>query len=875
VNENSISVLNCALDYAARGWHVFPVHTARQTESGTRCSCGKVECSHVGKHPWTKHGVKDATTDEATIRKWWQRWPDANIGIATGTPSGFVVLDLDPRSGGDRALGELIQQHGPLPPTVTVETGGSGQHFYFRLDGLEKAKNGEIVKGLDFKTTNGAVVAASSVHSSGKRYAWRDGCDPDQVPIAAAPEWLVELINRNRCSVAPVKSKAVRATTIHFGGTPYGRSALQRECDTLAAAEEGGRNNALNSAAFSIGQLVAGDQVDHHVAVNALGEAALACGLTSAEIASTLKSGMEAGASEPRVPDNKSRAQARPASDDATGTGDPEAAPGREASEEEEEDPQPESQAETLIQLAHHYFRLGIADTGESFVVRRDGANVAIMLEAGTSDVKAVLSKLYRRNYGKPPSTNALGTAVLTLAGEAHDLPRETIAIRVGRAASAVVIDLGTTDGAAVVIENGTWRVEARSPIVFRRTALTMQLPLPDPAGNIQSLRQLLNVTDQTWPLLLGWMVAALIPEIGHPILMFGGQHGSGKTCAAKFVCGVFDPSSAPVRSQPTDPETWAITLAASYAAVIDNVSHIPAWWSDALCKAVTGDGLLRRSLYTNGSVAVLSFRRLVALTSIDAGSLRGDLGDRLVLVDLGEISKDRRLGEHALETAFRQAHPALFGGLLTLAARVMRRLPTTTPGRLPRMADFARVLAAMDACIGTSSFDLFAGQEERIADDVLDADIVGEAIKRFISSRGEWTGTMRELQSELRPDEARRDWPKSPRALGGKVRRLAPSLRVIGIEVTLPVERDKTRVFVFRTTAQTAQQPKTAPADAGSGHQHRAVGGSNGPTAPPHSPASDRSANPQNSDFGLSGCSGGSGPQTPAPTDETEWGQS
>lgn len=863
------------MQLALRGFSVFPVHSPLMSTTGVTCSCGDPACEHTGKHPRTGRGFHDATTDEAKIRGWWTEHPNSNIGVATGATSGFAVLDIDPRHGGDKALDELVAQHGPLPPTVVVETGGGGLHFYFALDGLEQLKNGEVVKGIDFKTTGGYVVVPTSLHASGKRYEWREGCAPGQVPIAAAPAWLVELLKRTRGRAAPVAPTAARVPQIRFGGTPYARAALQRECEKLAGTGEGGRNNALNTAAFSIGQLVAGGQLDTEVAVNAIREAALACGLGMAEIESTLKSGMEAGACTPRVPDQRSRAQARPPSDDATGTHDPEGAPEQDANGEEEQDPQAESQAETLIQLAHHYFQLGVTDKGEAFVVRRDGANVAVMLEAGTSDVKAILSKLYRRNYGKPPSANALGTAVLTLAGEAHDLPRETIAIRVGRSGSAVVVDLGTTDGAAVVIQNGEWRVEARSPIVFRRTALTMPLPLPDPAGNIRSLRALLNVTDETWPLLLGWMVAALIPDIGHPILMFGGQHGSGKTCAAKFVCGVFDPSSAPVRSQPTDPETWAITLAASYAAVIDNVSNIPGWWSDALCKAVTGDGLLRRALYTNASVAVLSFRRLVALTSIDAGSLRGDLGDRLVLVDLGEISKDRRLGEQALENAFRQAHPALFGGLLTLAARVMERLPTTNPSRLPRMADFARVLAAMDASIGTSSFDLFTGQEARIAQDVLDADIVGESIKRFMVGRTEWTGTMRELQSELRTDETRRDWPKTPRALGGKVRRLAPSLRVIGIEVTLPVERDKTRVFVFRTTAQTAQQPKTAPAAAGSGHQHRAVGGSNGPTAPPNSPASDPSANAQNGDSGLSGCSGGSGPHNPAPTNDTEWGQS
>jgi hypothetical protein len=71
---------------------------------------------------------------------------------------------------------------------------------------------------------------------------------------------------------------------------------------------------------------------------------------------------------------------------------------------------------------------------------------------------------------------------------------------------------------------------------------------------------------------------------------------------------------------------------------VVDNMCAICGWWSDALCKCVTGDGWVRRPLYTDGELSVVSFRRVLALTTIDAGALRGDLGDRLVLADLEPI---------------------------------------------------------------------------------------------------------------------------------------------------------------------------------------------------------------------------------------------
>jgi hypothetical protein len=191
VSNSPIRQLDAALEYAARGWHLFPVHTARQTESGPRCSCGKGNCKHLGKHPRTKHGVNDATTDEPTIREWWRKCPDANIGIATGAKSGFVVLDIDPRHRGDASLAEWVKAHGELPETITVRTGGGGLHYYFNASGWSRVKNAAIAPGIDIKATGGYIVAPPSMHASGRPYEWREGWSPHEVALAEAPEWLL------------------------------------------------------------------------------------------------------------------------------------------------------------------------------------------------------------------------------------------------------------------------------------------------------------------------------------------------------------------------------------------------------------------------------------------------------------------------------------------------------------------------------------------------------------------------------------------------------------------------------------------------------------------------------------------------------------
>ena len=184
--------LSEALNCAKRGWLVFPLHGI--TASG-QCTCFESDCGNAGKHPRTAHGFKDATNDEAQIRQWWTQWLDANLGIRTGAGSGLVVLDIDPRHGGDETLHDLERDHGALPDTVCVLTGGGGSHFYFRYPGGYVRSRSSIAPGIDVKADGGYVVGASSRHVSGKDYCWEIGYEPDDLPLARVPEWLLTLIS--------------------------------------------------------------------------------------------------------------------------------------------------------------------------------------------------------------------------------------------------------------------------------------------------------------------------------------------------------------------------------------------------------------------------------------------------------------------------------------------------------------------------------------------------------------------------------------------------------------------------------------------------------------------------------------------------------
>jgi hypothetical protein len=180
---------------------VFPVWPVLPFQNGGFiCGCGRLNCENQGKHPIGRlapHGVNDAAVDEARVRHWWAARPDANIGAATGH---IIGVDVDPRHGGDTALGKLEGKHGSLPRTWRVITGGGGEHVYFRAPATPQIRNsaGKLGHGIDIRGHGGNVVLPPSLHISGRRYAWRPGHGPDETPLAPLPGWILTTIEQEK-----------------------------------------------------------------------------------------------------------------------------------------------------------------------------------------------------------------------------------------------------------------------------------------------------------------------------------------------------------------------------------------------------------------------------------------------------------------------------------------------------------------------------------------------------------------------------------------------------------------------------------------------------------------------------------------------------
>lgn len=197
-------LLHAALSYAARGWRVLPLHTMR----AGRCSCNRAQCPSPAKHPRIMNGSTGATTDFAKIREWWDKWPESNVGIATG--GDLAVIDLDVSRNGVENWEALADSNGGQVDTLTVSTGGGGRHLYLRTDRRVRNSVDQLAQGVDVRGEGGYVVAPPSTHASGRQYHWLD-CDPIDdaaAELASTPTWLVAKIAGLRVVAAPAQAAA-------------------------------------------------------------------------------------------------------------------------------------------------------------------------------------------------------------------------------------------------------------------------------------------------------------------------------------------------------------------------------------------------------------------------------------------------------------------------------------------------------------------------------------------------------------------------------------------------------------------------------------------------------------------------------------------
>lgn len=470
------------------------------------------------------------------------------------------------------------------------------------------------------------------------------------------------------------------------------------------------------------------------------------------------------------------------------------------------------------------YATVPVGDHRETHPIRSEG-------------FRSWLRRGYHEAHKGSVGGQAMQDAIETLVARAlFDGPLRTVAVRVAAHAGALYLDLGSEEWEAVEITSAGWRVVTDPPVRFRRPRSMSPLPRPVPGGTLELLRPFLNVGtgdegERRWRLIVGYLVAALRGEGPYLVMIFVAEQGSGKTTAARVVRALIDPNQSPVRAEPREVRDLLIAARNGWLVVLDNLSSVRDWLSDALCRLSTGGGLSSRQLYTDSEEIVLDAQRPQIITGIEDVATRSDLLDRAIIIDLPRLSDADREPESAFWERFEAARPAILGALLDAASMALAGEAGVRLDRLPRMADATRWVTAAEPALGWepgSFVRAYTGNRGEAHELALDASALAGALRDLLpESGGAWEGTAGELLEALairvgRDDVERlvkrKQWPTSPRGLAGDLRRLAPNLRAVGIEASFERaaggSRRRTVTLIRAGTGPTGPTVPTDPAE-------------------------------------------------------------
>jgi hypothetical protein len=408
------------------------------------------------------------------------------------------------------------------------------------------------------------------------------------------------------------------------------------------------------------------------------------------------------------------------------------------------------------------------------------------------------------------PTSEAVEACLCHLEAAAHceGSPLRETYIRVAGLGDRIYLDLCNDDWIVIEVDASGWRTVKEPPVRFHRTAGMLPLPFPTSGGTLSELRELLNVSaEEDFVILVGCLLAALRGRPPYPVLAMAGPPGASKSTAIRFLRDLIDPNEIEPGALPREVRDLAIASSKRFVQAFDNLSGIPAAVSDMLCRLSTGGGFAIRSLYTDDEETVFSYTRPVMLAGIEDVAGRHDLSDRTSSLALERIPEPAKKVLSEMQTTFGRARPRILGRLLDIAAQGLRNLPRTRLTRYPRMADYARWMAACETAewpAGTFA-RAFAANKESLAAASLEADVVATLIIEMLDGGSGWTGTAKELLTQVdsrASDQQKRSkhWPKTPHAMASRLRRASEVLRTQGwtVETARAPRADRSRTITI-----------------------------------------------------------------------------
>ena len=390
---------------------------------------------------------------------------------------------------------------------------------------------------------------------------------------------------------------------------------------------------------------------------------------------------------------------------------------------------------------------------------------------------------------------------------------------RIAQHDGLIFLDLGCQRWRAVEISASGWRMVDAPPVKFLRSRGMLALPEPQAGEKIEILREFVNVeSDLDFRLFVAFVTAALRPTGPFPILVVTGPPGSSKSTLVKIVVLLVDPQTAPSSGPPREERDLFISASNSWLLAYTNLSSIPQWFSDALCRLADGEGFKTRQLHSDRDEIIFSGARPILLNGIGNLARQPDLADRSLQMTPPPIPDNERREESEFWTAFDAAHPLILGAICDIVAGGLRRVVDVKLERRPRRADFARWGAACAPGWGSDPAEFMADYEDNRSDAMVaaaEASRLLPPIEAVLAGAGfdvaSFDGTATELLKRLDEvcggaERKQRWYPKNASQLGSALNRIAPLLCLRGIEFRRDkVGRGRERRILLRSASGTA----------------------------------------------------------------------
>ncbi|MCW3985318.1 MAG: hypothetical protein NWE91_02775 [Candidatus Bathyarchaeota archaeon] len=474
------------------------------------------------------------------------------------------------------------------------------------------------------------------------------------------------------------------------------------------------------------------------------------------------------------------------------------------------EDGKKPNQADKLIMLCLQQEPQFFHDQHQLAYARIKQNGVLVIRPLRSKQFRTWLASLLWKKEGRAPSTEAIRMALIVLEyASLYEGQKYQLYNRVAPSEDGVWIDMSDDKWRAIKVTANGWNIVEQPPILFKRYKHQMPMVEPKTEGNPWQLFNYFNIPEDDENdrlLMLVYVVTCLIPRIPHVILMPYGIQGSGKSWMFKTIRALVDPSTVEVLTLPRNERERVQQLDHHWCAFYDNITSLPSWISDTLCRASTGGGFTKRELYSDDSDIIYNFMRCVGTNGINIPAQRGDLLDRALLIHHNAIEKNKRKPEKQLLKEFNQCKAEILGGLLDVLSRAMCIYGGIKLDVYFRMADFTKWGCAVAVALGYKQEDFIRAYEEKVNLQIVEAAFqspVATVLIDWLKSMKieNWENTPSRLFSalinhakEISISTRQKAWPKAPSTLVRRLNELAPSLKALGYDVITGVKSGSTR---------------------------------------------------------------------------------